>query len=169
MQTFNALGIPATSHPQRRLVLLISTVMLAAFSRHGSEEKARRPFMLHVDEFPSFTTQAFASLLPESRKYGLGLTLLHQHISQVDRPIFDAVLGNAGTMIAFRVGAQDAPEISRQLGDVLPIDLVRIPNHRAYVQLMIDGEKSRPFSMQTWPPPIALREARPPSDEPSPA
>ena len=135
--------------------LLISTLMLAAFSRHGSEEMARRPFMLHVDEFPSFTTEAFASLLPESRKYGLGLTLLHQHVSQLQRPMFDAVLGNVGTMIAFRVGAQDAPEISRQLGDVLPIDLIRLPNHRAYVQLMIDGEKSLPFSMRTWPPPMA--------------
>ena len=135
--------------------LIISNVMHAAFSRHGSEEKARRPFMLHVDEFPSFTTEAFASLLPESRKYGLGLTLLHQHVSQLQRPVFDAVLGNAGTMIAFRVGAQDASEISRQLGDVSPADLIRLPNHHAYVQLMIDGEKSRPFSMRTWPPPIA--------------
>lgn len=134
--------------------LLISTVMLAAFSRHSSEEKARRPFMLHVDEFPSFTTEAFASLLPEARKYGLGLTLVHQHVSQVERGIFDAVLGNVGTVIAFRVGAQDAPEISRQLGDVLPDDLIRLPNHHAYVQLMIDGQKTRPFSMRTWPAPI---------------
>ena len=65
-----------------------------------------------------------------------------------------AALGHAGTVIAFRVRAQDAPEISRQLGDLLPIDLIRLPNHSAYVQLMIDGEKSRPFSMRTWPPPI---------------
>ena len=143
--------------------LIISTVMLAAFSRHGSEEKARQPFMLHVDEFPSFTTEAFASLLPEARKYGLSLTLAHQHVSQMERSIFDAVLGNAGTVIAFRVGAQDAPEISRQLGDVLPIDLIRLPNHRAYVQLMIDGQKSHPFSMRTWPPPMACHEIRPPS------
>lgn len=144
--------------------LLISTVMLAAFSRHSSEEKARRPFMLHVDEFPSFTTEAFASLLPEARKYGLGLTLVHQHVSQVERGIFDAVLGNVGTVIAFRVGAQDAPEISRQLGDVLPDDLIRLPNHHAYTQLMIDGQKTRPFSMHTWPAPIAGGNIRPPSD-----
>jgi hypothetical protein len=129
--------------------LLISTVMLAAFSRHSSEEKARRPFMLHIDEFPSFTTEAFASLLPEARKYGLGLTLIHQSISQVPRPIFDAVLGNVGSMIVFRVGAQDAPELCRQLGDVTEHDLIRLPNHHAYVQLMIDGQKSRPFSMRT--------------------
>jgi type IV secretory pathway TraG/TraD family ATPase VirD4 len=135
--------------------LIVSTIMLAAFSRHGSHEKARQPFMLHIDEFPSFTTEAFASLLPEARKYGLSLTLAHQHISQVERAVFDAVLGNVGTVIAFRLGAQDAPEFARQLGDVLPHDLVRLPNHQAYVQLMIDGQKSRPFSMRTWPPPDA--------------
>ena len=135
--------------------LIVSTIMLAAFSRHGSEEKARQPFALLIDEFPSFTTEAFASLLPEARKYGLSLTLAHQHISQVERPVFDAVLGNVGTVIAFRVGAQDAPQIARQLGDVLPEDLIRLPNHHAFAQLMIDGEKSRAFSMRTWPPPMA--------------
>ncbi len=133
--------------------LIVSTIMLAAFSRHGSEEKARQPFALHIDEFPSFTTEAFANLLPEARKYGLSLTLVHQHISQVERPVFDAVLGNAGTLIAFRMGAQDAPEFARQLGEVAPPDLIRLPNHQAYVQLMIEGHKSRPFSMRTWPPP----------------
>ncbi|MBL0115293.1 MAG: type IV secretion system DNA-binding domain-containing protein [Sphingomonadales bacterium] len=135
--------------------LIITTIMLAAFSRHGSEEKARQPFMLHIDEFPSFTTEAFANLLPEARKYGLSLSLAHQHVSQVERPVFDAVLGNAGTMIVFRLGAQDAPEFVRQLGDVTVPDLTRIPNHHAYVQLMVDGQKSLPFSMRTWPPPHA--------------
>jgi hypothetical protein len=137
--------------------LTITTIMLAAFSRHGSEEKARQPFMLHIDEFPSFTTEAFANLLPEARKYGLSLTLAHQHISQVERPVFDAVLGNVGTVIAFRLGAQDAPEFARQLGDIAPQDLIRLPNHHAYVQLMVDGRKSLPFSMRTWPPPDATR------------
>ena len=135
--------------------LVVSTIMLAAFSRHGSEEKARQPFALHIDEFPSFTTEAFANLLPEARKYGLSLTLAHQHVSQVERPVFDAVLGNTGTLFAFRLGAQDAPLFARQLGDVEPSSLMRLPNHRAYVQLLIDGQKSRPFSMQTLPPPDA--------------
>lgn len=135
--------------------LIVSTIMLAAFSRHGSEEKARQPFALLIDEFPSFTTEAFASLLPEARKYGLSLTLAHQHISQVERPVFDAVLGNVGTVIAFRNGAQDAPEISRQLDEISASDLIRLPNHHAYIQLMIDGQKSRPFSIRTWPPPDA--------------
>lgn len=61
--------------------VIASTIMLAAFSREGSEEKAPQPFMLHIDEFPSFTTEAFASLLPEARKYGLALPPAHQHIS----------------------------------------------------------------------------------------
>lgn len=135
--------------------LIVSTIMLAAFSRHGSEEKARQPFALLIDEFPSFTTEAFATLLPEARKYGLSLMIAHQHISQVEQPVFDAVLGNAGTMIAFRNGAQDAPEISRQLDGVAASDLIRLPNHHAYIQLMIDGQKTRSFSMRTWPPPDA--------------
>lgn len=138
--------------------LVVSTIMLAAFSRHGSEEKARQPFALHIDEFPSFTTEAFAGLLPEARKYGLSLTLAHQHISQIERPVFEAVLGNTGTMLVFRLGAQDASVFSRQLGDVQPSDLTWLPNHRAYVQLMVDGQKTRPFSMQTWPPHDVLRQ-----------
>lgn len=133
--------------------LIVSTIMLAAFSRHGSEEKARQPFMLHIDEFPSFTTEAFANLLPEARKYGLSLSLAHQHISQVSRPVFDAVLGNVGTVVTFRLGAQDAPEFCRQLGDVLPRDLILQPNHHALIQLLIAGQKSAPFSMWTWPAP----------------
>ena len=140
--------------------LVVSTIMLAAFSRHGSEEKARQPFALHIDEVPSFTTEAFASLLPEARKYGLSLTLAHQHVSQVDRPVFDAVLGNTGTLFAFRLGAQDAPLFARQLGDVGAPSLIRLPNHRAYVQLLIEGQKSRPFSMRTLPPPDAAEAYR---------
>lgn len=131
--------------------LLVATMMNAAFSRGSIAEADRRPFMLYVDEFPSFTTEAFANMLPEARKYALNLVLVHQHASQVETRIFDAVLGNAGTMIAFRVGAQDAPLIARQLGDVEPLDLSRLPNHHAYIQLMVNGTKTQAFSMQTWP------------------
>ncbi len=131
--------------------LITSTVMHAAFSRHGGDEKARRLFMLYVDEFPSFTTEAFANLLPESRKYGLGLVLAHQHVSQMTSAVFDAVVGNAGTMIAFRVGANDAPTIARQLDMADAHALITLPNHHAMVQLMVDGRKTPAFSAQTWP------------------
>jgi hypothetical protein len=131
--------------------LMVSNLMHAAFSRHGSEEKARRPFMLYVDEFPSFTTEAFASLLPEARKYALALSLFTQHMSLMQPAVLDAIMGNVGTMIAFRLGAQDAPYLAAQLGDIAPSDLLRLPNYHAYVQLMINGQKSRAFSMRTCP------------------
>jgi len=133
--------------------LIVSAIMHAAFSRGIHPTAPRRPFTLYVDEFPAFTTSAFASLLPEARKYGLALTLAHQYVSQVERPIFDAVLGNVGSLISFRVGANDAPIIATQIGgDVEAADLTALPNHHAYGQLLIDGQKSPPFSMQTWPP-----------------
>lgn len=131
--------------------LLVATVIHAAFSRHGLPEAARKPFFLHADEFPAFTTTAFASLLSEARKYGLGLTLAHQHIGQADKAVFDAILGNVGTEIVFRVGTQDAPILARELGDVEPSDLSQLPNHRTFVRLMVDGTKTRSFSATMLP------------------
>jgi len=131
--------------------LLGSTIMHAAFSRHGLPELARKPFFLHIDEFHSFTTTAFASLLSEARKYGLGLTLAHQHIVQTDRAVFEAILGNVGTQIVFRVGAKDAPTFERQLYTLDTHDLLNLPNYRSYVQLMVDGRKTNTFSASMLP------------------
>ena len=119
-------------------------------SRHATPEPDRCPFMLYVDEFHSFTTSAFASMLSEVRKYGLGVTLAHQHIVQADKTVFEAIMGNVGSLMAFRVGGLDAPTISQQLGTVAVADLVNLPNYRAFVQLMVDGEKSKPFTATTW-------------------
>lgn len=130
--------------------LLVSSIMNAAFSRHDTPEPERRPFMLYIDEFHSFTTTAFASMLSEVRKYGLGVTLAHQHIVQADKAVFEAVMGNVGSLMAFRVGALDAPTISSQLGTVSVPDLVNLPNYQAFVQLMVDGQKTRPFTATTW-------------------
>lgn len=131
--------------------MLVSTIMHAAFSRHSLPEAARKPFFLHVDEFHSFTTNAFASLLSEARKYGLGLTLAHQHLAQTDNAVLEAILGNVGSEIVFRVGAKDAPIFERQLGFFSAHDLINLPNHRACVQLMIDGRKSKAFSASMLP------------------
>jgi len=130
---------------------IVSSIMNAAFSRHDLPEAARRPFMLHVDEFHNFTTGVFAGMLAEARKYGLGVTLAHQHIVQAEREVFEAVLGNAGSLMAFRLGAADAPFIARQLLDIAERDLLTQPNHCAVVQLMVDGEKTRAFSAETLP------------------
>lgn len=131
--------------------LVVSSIVNAAFSRQGIPEEERRPFMLHVDEFHSFTTAAIADMLPETRKYGLGLTLVHQHIAQVDPTVMSAILGNAGSLLVFRVGADDAPVFLRQLEEVNLGDLINLPNHRAFIRLMLDGQRTRAFSVDTLP------------------
>lgn len=132
--------------------LVVASVVNAAFSRQSIPEGERKPFMLHVDEFHSFTTASIADMLPETRKYGLGLTLVHQHIAQVDSAVFAAILGNAGSLLVFRVGANDAPVFVRQLERVTPSDLINLPNRRAFMRLMLDGERTRVFSVETLPP-----------------
>lgn len=136
--------------------LLVSSLMNAGFSRHDLPQGERRPFMVHVDEFHSFTTAAFAGMLSETRKYGLGLTLAHQHIVQTEREVFEAVLGNVGSQMVFRLGAMDAPIFAQQLGMVDITDLVSQPNYRAFVQLMVEGQKNRAFSATTRPLPAIL-------------
>ena len=99
----------------------------------------------------SYTTTAFASLLSEARKYGLGLTLAHQHIVQADKSVFEAILGNVGTQIVFRVGARDAATFERELGFFSVNDLTNLPNYRTCVRLMVDGSKTKAFSASMLP------------------
>lgn len=131
--------------------LAISTIGLAALSRAEQETARRRPFHMFVDEFQSFTTLAFANLMPELRKYGLSLTLAHQHLHQLQDEVRHAVLGNAGTLVAFRLGPDDARVVASELQPTFSVlDLLNLPNHNFYAKLMIDGEPSRPFSGRTW-------------------
>lgn len=130
--------------------LIAASIMNAAFTRHEQPEAGRRPFMFYVDEFHSFTTSAFAAMLAEVRKYGLGVTLAQQHIVQAERPVFEAIMGNVGSILAFRVGALDAPLLCAQFGDLTVSDLTNLPNYRAFMQLMIDGEKTKPFTITAW-------------------
>jgi hypothetical protein len=141
--------------------ILVSTIGLAALSRADAGEHARRPFFLYVDEFQNFTTLAFVNLLAEVRKYGLGLTLAHQHLHQLEPEVRHAVWGNAGTMIAFRVGAEDAPPLAREFAPAFePIDLISLPNRHFYLRLMIDGAPSAPFSGRTFPTQLPLPPQR---------
>jgi type IV secretory pathway TraG/TraD family ATPase VirD4 len=127
--------------------LIVSTIGLAAFSRAEVSEADRRPFFLYADEFHTFTTLSLASMLSELRKYGLGMTFAHQYLHQLEPEILQAILGNAGTLICFRVGAQDAPLLSREFEPTFGVeDLVNLPNFRFYTKLLIDGAPSRPFS-----------------------
>lgn len=137
--------------------LIISTIGLAAFSRAEADPVTRRPFFAYVDEFQNFTTLSFANMMSELRKYGVGLTLAHQHLHQLEPDIRHAVLGNAGTMISFRVGAEDAAFLAKELQPVFEVeDLLNLPNRHFYTRLMIDGAPSRPFSGRLVPPVINM-------------
>lgn len=126
--------------------LLVTSVALAAYSRANVKEHERRTHYLYVDEFQSFTTLAVADMISELRKYRLALVLAHQHFEQLEDEVKAAVIGNAGTLIAFRLGAEDAELISKEfMGVVAGDDLVGLPNFTVYLRLMIDGEPVRAF------------------------
>jgi type IV secretory pathway TraG/TraD family ATPase VirD4 len=130
--------------------LLVTTIGLAAFSRADMPASERRDFFVYIDEFQSFTTLALANMLSELRKYRVGFTVAHQYLHQLEPDIRHAVLGNAATVISFRVGAEDAPYLAREFQDQFEqIDLTQLPNYRIYLKLMIDGLPSKPFSAVT--------------------
>ena len=137
--------------------MIITKLQLAAMERVRIPEDERKDFYLYVDEFQNFVTDAFASILSEARKYRLNLTLAHQYIAQLvtkdSEAVRDAVFGNVGTMIVFRVGAADAEFLEQEFEPEFMIqDMVNLPNYTIYLKLMVDGVTSRPFSAKTLPP-----------------
>jgi len=127
--------------------LLVSTLGLAAFSRAEVGPERRRPFYVFLDEFHNFTTLMLANMMSELRKYGVGLTLANQHMHQLESDIRHAVLGNAGTLISFRVGPDDASILAQEFQPEFSVlDLLSLPNRSIYLKLMIDGVPSAPFS-----------------------
>jgi CxxC-x17-CxxC domain-containing protein len=133
--------------------MMITKIQLAAMSRVDIPEKERRDFYLYIDEFQNFSTDSFANILSEARKYRLDLILAHQYIEQLNEKVKPAVFGNVGTMIAFRVGAQDAEELAKEfLPTFTEEDLVNLPKYEMYLKLMIDGVASSPFSAKGLPP-----------------
>ncbi|MDR3500683.1 MAG: type IV secretion system DNA-binding domain-containing protein [Parvibaculum sp.] len=133
--------------------LLVTTIGLAAFSRAETEQSIRRPFFVYIDEFQSFTTLSTANMASELRKYGIGLTLAHQYLHQLELDVRHAVIGNAGTLIVFRVGAEDATFLAREFSPTFQMeDLLNLPNYQVFLKLMIDGAPSRPFSADTVSP-----------------
>ncbi len=130
--------------------LLVSHLSLAAMERAERPQEERRDFYLYLDEFHTFATLTLATMLSELRKYRLNLILAHQYLSQLETEVRDAVFGNAGTFIAFRVGALDAPTVARELSPTFEADdLLSLPNFSVYLRLIIDGEPSKPFSAWT--------------------
>src|SRR5215475_588117 len=130
--------------------LLVTTIGLAAFSRADIAPEERRPFYVYIDEFQSFTTLALVNMFSELRKYRVGFTVAHQYLHQLDPEIRHAVLGNAGTVISFRVGAEDVPYLEHEFqGTLDQKDLVQLANHHVYTKMMIDGMPSNVFSAIT--------------------
>ncbi|MDA3802388.1 MAG: type IV secretion system DNA-binding domain-containing protein [Patescibacteria group bacterium] len=133
--------------------MMITKIQLAAMSRVEIPEKDRKDFYLYIDEFQNFSTDSFANILSEARKYRLNLILAHQYIEQLSEKVKPAVFGNVGTMIVFRVGAADAEELVKEFTPVfIEEDIVNIPKYEMYLKLMIDGVASSPFSAKGLPP-----------------
>ena len=137
--------------------MIITKIQLAAMERVRIPEDDRKDFYLYVDEFQNFATDSFANILSEARKYRLNLTVAHQYTAQLENKdgskVRDAVFGNVGTMIIFRVGADDADFLEKEFEpEFMAQDLVNLPNYHVYLKLMIDGITSRPFSATTLPP-----------------
>lgn len=133
--------------------LLLSSLAFAGLQRTDTPEEKRPDFYVYLDEFHTFSSLSLATMLSELRKYRINLVLAHQYLSQLETEIRDAVLGNAGTIVSFRVGASDAPLIARHFSPTFDeTDLLSLPNYHIYLRLMIDGEPSRAFSGETIPP-----------------
>jgi len=130
---------------------LVTKIQLAAMSRQDIPNlEDRKPFYLYVDEFQNFATDSFATILSEARKYGLNLTVANQYISQMSETVRDAVFGNVGTMICFRVSADDAPILSKQFEpNFEALDLLQMHNRNFVINMVIGGEKTPAFSGKT--------------------
>jgi len=131
--------------------MMITKIQLAAMSRVDIPEDEREDFYLYVDEFQNFATESFANILSEARKYRLCLTMAHQYIAQLEQGsntvVRDAVFGNVGTLIVFRVGAADAEFLEKEFAPQFMLeDLVNLPKYRIYLKLMVNGVSTDPFS-----------------------
>jgi len=129
---------------------LVPKMLAAAMSRADVPEEQRRDFYLYVDEFQNFSTPDFAQILSEARKYRLNLVVANQYIAQMDEKIRDAVFGNVGTMVSFKVGPNDAQFLESQFQPTFTAaDLQNVENTNAYVNMIVGGENPGPFSINT--------------------
>ena len=140
------------SHVSALLVnSLVSRFKLAIMKRGMMPPAQRKDFFLYVDEFQNFATDLFATVLSEGRKYGIAAIVANQYLTQLDREIRDAIFGNVGSIVSFRLGTQDAVVLSPEMYPVFsPDDLLNLPKYTACVKLLVDGIAGRPFSDQTF-------------------
>lgn len=150
-------------------LILVSKLQMAALSRADIREEERKDFYLYVDEFQNFITDAFESILSEARKYRLNLIIAHQYLAQLEsqagaqgagtKSLRDAVFGNAGTMVCFRIGVEDAETMAKEMAPTFnEFDLVNVDRFNGFIKLMINGTASKPFNMSTYKLPAAPPE-----------
>lgn len=143
-------------------LIIVSKIQMAALSRANLPEGERKDFYLYVDEFQNFITDAFESILSEARKYRLNLIIAHQYLAQLEsgagvqgagaKTLRDAVFGNAGTMITFRIGVEDAETMAKEMAPTFnEFDLVNVERFNGFIKLMINGTASKPFNMAMYP------------------
>ncbi|HMA78144.1 MAG TPA: DUF87 domain-containing protein, partial [Candidatus Paceibacterota bacterium] len=135
-------------------MIVVGKLLMAALSRVDDPTKGFPSFFLHMDEFQNVSTPSIAAILSEARKYKLGLTVAHQFIAQLDENIKDAVFGNVGSMITYRVGPEDSAFLEHQYQPVFDShDLANVPNYNGYARVLANGTPTRPFSLAAMPPP----------------
>ncbi len=134
-------------------MIIVGKILMAALSRVDDPTRSFPPFYLHIDEFQNVSTPAIASILSEARKYKLSLTVVHQFIAQLDPEIRDAVFGNVGSLVAFRVGTEDAQFLESQFSPTFSTkDIMNVPNYNAIVRILANGVPTKPFSVAMRPP-----------------
>ena len=135
-------------------MVVVGKILMAALARGDMDPKLRRDFYLYIDEFQNFLTDSISAILSEARKYGLNLIIAHQFISQLSRKggdtqIRDAIFGNVGTMIAFRIGAEDAEFLEKEFSPIFTrFDLMNAEAYTVNIKLLIDNTASKPFNMK---------------------
>jgi len=141
--------------------MIISKIQLAAMNRVNIAEEQRKDFYLYVDEFQNFATNSFVKILSEARKYRLNLCLANQYMAQIDLPVQKAILGNAGTLMSFLVGAEDGFILEKEFGSIFTQkDLVGLSNFQIIIKLAVDNLTSRPFFAYTLPLPQSKNQNR---------
>jgi len=140
-------------------LILVGKIFMAALSRVDSVNCRPPDFYLYIDEFQNVTTDSISAILSEARKYRLGLNIAHQFIAQLDDNIKNAIFGNVGSMAVFRVGAEDAEFLGNQFAPTItPADIMKIPNHNAYVKMLVNGFPAKPFNLEPERPHVGLTE-----------
>ena len=134
-------------------LVLVGKIQMAALSRVDMFGKPMNDFYLYIDEFQNVTTDSISSILSEARKYRLSLNIAHQYISQLEDNIKNAVFGNVGSMAVFRVGTEDATFLEQKFKPIFTAsDIAKLDNYNAYVSMLVKGQPTKPFNMETIAP-----------------